>query len=163
MKKIPLVPRFAPSFGVQRPFRLWMTGSLAVIMAAMIPLRQPSSESERNHLMRVLRHSRFDVSETLSRIEISARDRGLSVLARVRGEQSVLVLGSSVGGTLVVMDEADSQPAIPLSLVVHQTRGGGADVLIASAQSADDWSAELPLAVVDDLRSLPGLVDRALL
>ena len=162
MKKLPFASRLAAPLGVQRPFRLWMTGSLAVVMAAMIPLRQAGGDSERGHLLKMLRHSPFDVSETLSRIEIAARDRGLSVLARALGTRSVLVLASSVGGTLVVMDEADSQPAIPLSLAIQQTRGGGADVLIASADSSEHWSG-LPLAVVDDLRALPGVVDRALL
>jgi hypothetical protein len=146
-----------------RPFRLWMTGSLAVVMAAMIPLRG-ASESERSHALRLLRHSRYDVSETLQRIELAARDRGLSVLARVAGAPPVLVLASSIGGTLVVMNEADSRPAMPLSLMVSAAADGGADVLVAStheANASSDWS-ELPSAVVDDLRALPGVVERAL-
>ena len=148
---------------MRRPFRLWMTGSLAVVMAAMIPLRG-ASEAERNHAMKLLRHSRFDVSETLQRIEIAARDRGLSVLAKVSGSQSVLVLAASIGGTLVVMNEADSRPAMPLGLMVSAAPDGGADVLIASAQpggETSDWS-ELPESVADDLRALPGVIDRAL-
>jgi hypothetical protein len=147
----------------RRPFRLWMTGSLAVVMAAMIPLRG-ASEDERHQAMKLLRHSRFDVSETLQRIELAARDRGLSVLARVAGAPSALVLASSIGGTLVVMDEADSPPEMPLSLMVSAAANGGADVLIASPRrvgEAGDWS-ELPSAVADDLRALPGLVERAL-
>ncbi|HEY9238592.1 MAG TPA: hypothetical protein VIP10_07130, partial [Burkholderiaceae bacterium] len=68
----------------RRPFRLWMSGSLAVAMAAMLPLRDVS-EAERHHTMKLLRHSRFDLSETMLRIESAARDRGLSVLARVAG------------------------------------------------------------------------------
>jgi uncharacterized protein (DUF302 family) len=148
---------------MRRPFRLWMTGSLAVVMAAMIPLRG-ASEAERNHALRLLRHSRFDVSETLQRIELAARDRGLSVLARVAGAPPVLVLASSIGGTLVVMNDADSRPAMPLSLMVSAAADGGADVLVAAAPEetlANDWS-ELPRAVVDDLRALPGVIERAL-
>ena len=148
---------------IRRPFRLWMTGSLAVVMAAMIPLRG-ASESERSHAMRLLRHSRFDVSETLQRIELAARDQGLSVLAMVPGSPPVLVLASSIGGTLVVMDSADSRPAMPLSLMVSAAPDGGADVLIASSQGeggASDWS-ELPPSVADDLRALPGVIERAL-
>ena len=49
---------------MRRPFRLWMTGSVAVVMAAMIPLRD-AVEPERSQALRVLRHSRFTVSETL--------------------------------------------------------------------------------------------------
>ena len=155
-----------PSFSVikaHRPFRLWMTGSLAVVMAAMIPLRG-ASEDERQLTMKLLRHSRFGVSETLQRIELAARDRGLSVLARVAGAPSALVLASSIGGTLVVMNEADSAPEMPLSLMVSAAADGGADVLVASLQQAggaDDWS-ELPSAVADDLRALPDVVERAL-
>ena len=146
-----------------RPFRLWMTGSLAVVMAAMIPLRG-ASEAERHHALRLLRHSRFDVSETLQRIELAARDRGLSVLARVGGTAPVLVLASSIGGTLVVMSRADSRPAMPLGLVVSAAADGGADVLVASTQAlgaAGDWS-DLPSEVAADLRALPGVVERAL-
>jgi|GEM_PF-714170 len=177
MKKIvqPLVQRWreesssgmlVPSMSVlkaRRPFRLWMTGSLAVVMAAMIPLRG-ASETERNHAMRLFRHSRFDVSETLQRIERAALDQGLSVLALVPGSPPALVLASSIGGTLVVMDDADSRPAMPLSLMVSASSDGGADVLVAMAQgagAAHDWS-ELPASVADDVRALPGVIDRAL-
>lgn len=147
-----------------RPFRLWMTGSLAVVMAAMIPLRA-ASEDERGHAMRLLRHSPFDVAETLQRIELAARDRGLSVLAKVAGAPPVLVLAASIGGTLVVMTNADSRPAMPLSLMVSASADGGADVMVATAQrdaDSTDWS-ELPASVVDDLRALPGVVERALI
>jgi hypothetical protein len=140
-----------------------MTGSLAVVMAAMIPMRDVPA-SERNSVMRLLRHSRFGVTETVQRIEAAARDRGLAVLAMMPGTHSVLVLASSIGGTLIVMDEADSRPAMPLSMMVREVRGGGAEVLISSASAAGEpqsWN-DLPAAVVDDLAALPGLVDRAL-
>ena len=157
-----LVPT-ASLLKARRPFRLWMTGSLAVVMAAMIPLRA-ASESDRSQAMRLLRHSRFDVAETLQRIELAAIDRGLSVLAKVAGSPPVLVLASSIGGTLVVMNEADSRPAMPLSLMVSAAADGGADVLVASASGDGvdgDWS-ELPPSVVADLRALPGVIERAL-
>ncbi len=147
----------------RRPFRLWMTGSLAVVMAAMIPMRA-MAETDRGQSARALRHSRFNVSETLQRIEVAARDQGLSVLARLPGDRAVLVLASSVGGTLVVMDEADSRPAMPLSLIVSGSSDGGADVLIGSGRSdasVGDWS-ELPASVAADLRSLPEVIERAL-
>lgn len=152
----------APS-EARRPFRLWMTGSLAVVMAAMIPLRA-ASEGERSQVLRVLRHSRFGVSETLQRLEVAARDCGLSVLAMVPGAPPVLVLAASIGGTLVVMSEADSRPAMPMSMMVREAAGGGADVLVAAAaegEAAQDWS-ELPRSVVDELQALPGVVERAL-
>ena len=148
---------------LRRPFRLWMTGSLAVVMATMIPLRV-AAETDRNHALRLLRHSRFGVSETLQRIEVAARDRGLSVLTMVPGAPPVLVLAASIGGTLVVMNEADSRPALPMSMMVREAADGGADVLVEAPPDGDaphDWS-ELPRSVVDELRSLPGVVERAL-
>lgn len=151
-----------PVLETPRPFRLWMTGSLAVVMAALVPVRDVP-DSERSSSMRVLRHSRFDVNETVLRIEQSARLQGLSVLARIGGARPVIVLASSVGGTLVVMDGATSALDVPLSVMVRAGEQGGADVLITSATAAGPghWR-ELPPAVVDDLAALPGLVDRAL-
>jgi hypothetical protein len=143
-------------FEIRRPFRLWMSGSIAVVMAAVVPFRDVSV-SERNHLMRLLRHSHFGVNETVRRLEASARDQGLPLLALLRGERPVLVLASSVGGTPVVMQDADSPPAMPLSLMVREGRAGGADVLV----TASDW-LDLPAPVADELASLPKLVDRAL-
>jgi hypothetical protein len=151
MKKLLHTP-----FEIRRPFRLWMTGSIAVVMAAVVPFRDVS-QTERNHLVRLLRHSHFGVNETVRRLEASARDQGLPPLALLRGERSVLVLASSVGGTPVVMQDADSAPAMPLSLMVREGRVGGADVLV----SASSW-LDLPAAVADELASLPKLVDRAL-
>jgi uncharacterized protein (DUF302 family) len=170
MKKLPFIQRLRESpAGVlapvetRRPFRLWMTGSLAVVMAALMPVRDVSP-SERGQLMRLLRHSQFGVRETVQRIEASVRDEGLSVLALLGGERPVLVLASRVGGTPVVMQNADSRPAMPLSLMISEGRGGGADVLVASfagAPVASGW-ADLPDAVVADLAALPMLVERAL-
>ncbi|MEP7294760.1 MAG: hypothetical protein ABI702_01130 [Burkholderiales bacterium] len=151
MKKLLQTP-----FEIRRPFRLWMSGSIAVVMAAMMPIRDVS-QSDRIQLMRLLRHSQFGVNETVRRLEATARDQGLPVLAMLPGERSILVLASSVGGTPVVMQEADSAPAMPLSLLVRGSRQGGADVLIASRAWFD-----LPAAVADELASLPQLVDRAL-
>ena len=146
----------------RRPFRLWMTGSLAVVMAAVIPMRDVS-DGDRNSVMRLLRHSRFGVNETVHRIELAARNHGLPVLALVPGARSVLVLGSSIGGTLVVMDDADSRPSVPLSLMIRQGRGG-TEILLASASTSEttrEWQ-DLPAAVVSDIQGLPGLVDQAL-
>jgi hypothetical protein len=168
MKKLLFPPRLRETpegvlapIEARRPFRLWMTGSLAVVMAAMIPMRDVF-ESDRQHAMRLLRHSRFDVSETVQRIEAAARDRGLPVLALMPGARPVLVLASSVGGTLVVMQEADSKPAMPLSVMVRADASGGSEVLITSADGGVHVWQGLPAAVVDDVQALPGLVERAL-
>ena len=151
-------PDLPPSLLTRRPFRLWMTGSFAVVMAALIPLREVGAE-ERASTLRMVRHSRFDVLETVHRIEAAARGQGLSVLARVGGDSLVIVLASSMGGTPVVMQHADSQPDVPLSVLVRAGIGGGAEVLIAT--DAQRWSG-LPAAAADDLASLPRLVELAL-
>lgn len=167
MEKIPFIHRLRKSpSGVlapvesRRPFRLWMTGSLAVVMAAVMPVRDVS-QAERSQLMRLLRHSQYGVNETVSRIEAMARDEGLPVLALLRGERPVLVLASRSGGTPVVMQTADSPPSMPLSLMISAGRHGGADVLVAGAPAAHGW-ADLPDGVVAELDALPSLVERAL-
>lgn len=170
MTKHPLIrrPQQPPSpklrgVPARRPFRLWMTGSIAVVMAAIAPVRDLSGAA-RSQATRVLRHSRYGVGETVRRIEIAARERGMSVLATTTGALTVLVLASSIGGTPVVMEEAGSQLAVPLSITVQASNDGGADVLVASttAGAASDVWEDLPAAVADDLAALPALVDRAL-
>ena len=145
---------------VRGPFRLWMSGSFAVVMAALLPLREVGAQ-EREDSHRVLRHSRFGVIETMQRIEAAAHDQGLSVLARISGDRPVIVLASSVGGTPVMMIDADSQPAVPLSVMVRAGSDGGADVLIAADDQRGHWSG-LPPAVAKDLAALPQLVEHAL-
>jgi uncharacterized protein (DUF302 family) len=144
------------------PFRLWMTGSLAVVSAALWP-RRDAGEFDRSAADRVLRKSPYSVSETVRRIEQAAMDEGLSVLVRLGGAQPVIVLASSVGGTPVVMDDPDSQPDVPLSVKVRKGALGDTEVLIAQSpeESGTDWH-DLPDAVADDMAALPRLLDRAL-
>jgi hypothetical protein len=147
---------------VRRPFRLWMTGSVAVVMAALLPSRV-WAEAEQNETHRVLRHSRYGVTETVQRIEAAALSQGLSVLARLAASpHPVIVLESSVGGTLVVMDESNARVAIPFSLQVRESADGGADVLLATLAEAPpgQWE-DVPERVVADLALLPELIDRA--
>lgn len=168
-ERVPAAPpprpdrRRVPRAQARPPLRLWMTGSIAVVMAALMPTRA-SAEVERSDSHRVLRHSRFGVVETVQRIEAAAMSQGLSVLARVgAAPQPVIVFESSVGGTLVVMDEGNARVEIPFSLQVSASADGGADVWLATqvdpAQSA--WK-DVPERVVADLAMLPDLVGRAL-
>lgn len=147
---------------IQRPLRLWMTGSIAIVMAALMPSRA-SAEAERSETHRVLRHSRYGVVETVQRIEAAALSRGLPVLARVgAAPQPVIVFESSVGGTLVVMDEDSARVEIPFSLQVRASPDGGADVLLATPfdPATSVWK-DVPERVAADLAMLPELVDRA--
>ena len=144
------------------PSRLWMTGSIALVMAALMQGRVAAGE-ERVRTPRVARLSPYGVSETVLRIEEAARRDGLSVLVRIDGARPVIVLASSVGGTPVVLHGADPQPDMPLAVQVCLGADGGTEVLIAaSADDADtDWT-ELPVGAADDLARLPALLDRAL-
>lgn len=157
-----------PARTPRRPFRLWMSGSLAVVLAALVTARGLPDDDDRDDPrsstpQRALRHSPYGVAETVSRIEAVARERGQVVLLRVGGAAPVIVFGSSVGGTPVVMDRADSRPDVPLAVQVRAAADGGAEVLIADAQLAyAEAIGELPGAVADEIAALPALVDRAL-
>ncbi|MBX3605023.1 MAG: hypothetical protein KF788_07115 [Piscinibacter sp.] len=146
--------------GIRKPFRLWMTGSLAVVMASLCTGRGVLDDERLAASMRVVRHSPYSVTETVLRIEEAARQRGQEVLARIDGSALVLVLASSVGGTPVVMTAADAPPDVPLSVQVRRNDEGGADVLVAR----DLGSAlhGLPDTVAAELAALPGLLERAL-
>jgi hypothetical protein len=145
---------------LRTPFRLWMTGSLAVVMASLCTGRGVLDAERLASSMRVLRHSPFGVNETLRRIEAAAEARGLQVLARVGQQGPVIVLASAVGGTPVLMESADSAPDVPLSVQVVRSADGGADVLVP--QSLDSGWDGLPDMVADELAELPALLDRAL-
>lgn len=157
-RRIEALPRkFPEAAPLRKPHRLWMTGSFAVVMAALGPVQ------ERIATKRVFRQSPYGLHETVQRLEAEARQQGLSVLAEIDDAQPVIVLGSSIGGTPVVMDRANSRPDVPLSVGVRERVGGGVEVLLADAAEArdSDW-ADLPSEVADDLAALPGWVDRAL-
>ena len=145
---------------LRTPFRIWMTGSLAVVMASLCTGRGVLDAERLASSMRVLRHSPFGVGETLRRIEAAAEARGLQVLARVGQQGPVIVLASAAGGTPVLMESADSAPDVPLSVQVVRSADGGADVLVP--QSLDSGWDGMPDRVADELAGLPALLDRAL-
>lgn len=145
---------------LRTPFRLWMTGSLAVVMASLCVGRNVLDDERLAGTMRVLRHSPYSVQETMQRIEQAARASGHEVIARIGPQGSVIVLASSVGGTPVLMESPDSAPDVPLSVQVRRTPDGGADVLVP--QSLDSGWDGLPAPVAEELAGLPELLDRAL-
>lgn len=138
-----------------KPHRLWMTESFAVVMAAL------NSTRDRGATRRVLRQSPYSLGETLLRIEAEALNQGLSVLVEWNGAHPVIVLNSSIGGTPVMMNRADSGPYVPLSVGVREC-AGGAEVLLIDPDATDtDWG-DLPSAVADDIAALPSWVESAL-
>lgn len=148
---------------MKHPFRFWMTGSVAVVMAAL-GIGRSALAHERHPLSQ---SSRFRVTETVQRIEACALEHGLSVFTRVgsvtnpygeREEFMLIVFASSAGdGTPVLMEGPGSQPEVPLAVAVRADPTGGAEVLF----SGSDWD-DLPANVTRDLTELPILVADAL-
>ena len=145
---------------MKQPFRTWMTGSVAVVMAAL-GIGRGALAQERSPLTQ---SSRYRVLETVQRLEACAGDHGLSVFTRVgsgadgaRDEQMLIVFASSAGGTPVLMEGPESQPEVPLTLAVRADSTGGAEVVFAGS----DWD-DLPATVARDLIELPMLVADAL-
>lgn len=143
---------------MKHPFRFWMTGSVAVVMAAF-GMGRGALASERHPLSQM---SRFRVMETVHRIEACAQRHGLSVFTRVgrgcdRDEEMLIVFESAAGGTPVLMEGPSSHPEVPLTVSVRADATGGAQVLFAGP----DWD-DLPPAVARDLTELPMLVADAL-
>lgn len=148
---------------MKHPFRFWMTGSVAVVMAAL-GMGRSALAHERHPLSQ---SSRFRVTETVQRIEACAHKHGLSVFTRVmsdtnrygeRDELMLIVFASSSGdGTPVLMEGPESQPEVPLAVAVRADPTGGAEVLFAGS----DWE-DLPANVTRDLTELPIMVADAL-
>lgn len=151
---------------MKNPFRFWMTGGLAMLMAAVGGGQAYASE-DRLMLARV---SPYSLHETVARIEASAQRHGLHVMARLpqrqglfqrEGGRFIIVLESTQGGTPVEMTTADGQPDLLLSVVVRRGAGGLTEVLLPQGALHDlpeGASAELQ----HDLADLPGVVDEAL-
>lgn len=149
-----------------RLFRFWMTGCIAVVAAAMASAR-PVSANER-HV--TARSSRYDVAETIERIEARAKVHGLSLFARLKppaggtrvatagnGEGAMMVFESARGGTPVLMAADRSAPSLPLSLIVRRNEAGATEVVLV----ADEWEG-LPDEVASDVTHLPRVVEEAL-
>jgi uncharacterized protein (DUF302 family) len=144
---------------MKHPFRFWMTGSVAVVMAALGIGRGAMAHERSPHSSQA---SRFRVMETVQRIEACAPQHGLSVFTKVckgdgRDEFTLIVFESAAGGTPVLMEGPESQPEVPLAVVVRADAAGGTEVLIAG----EDWD-DLPPSVARDLTELPMLVADAL-
>ncbi len=145
-----------PEGGARVPHRWWTTGSLAVVMAALLPLRD-LAERHGDDGLHLLGSSRFDTAETVRRIERAAAGHGLFVLTKLRGEWPLIVLASFAGETPVVMETADADPALPLGLLLRPSQSG-AEVLVRAVVSPV-WE---PGRAADRLASLPRVLEQAL-
>jgi hypothetical protein len=142
------------------PYRIWMTGSVAVVMASLVALRaMPEPERAR----RVTRSSPYSVAETVLRIEEAAARSGLGVLLREDGAETVVVLASSAGGTPVAMATAGGAPDMPLAFQVRAQAGGAS--VVSTAPTRPELAGALRAvspAAADELAALPRLIDGAL-
>lgn len=155
---------------MKNPFRFWMTGGAAMILAALSGGSRAVGMEDRVTHTRV---SRYSVEETVSRIEASALRHGLPVLARLqpsalaRAERDnqqtplIIVLESSQGGTPVSMEGPNDLPALLLSVTVREGLGGTTEVWFADGRF-DELPDGMTPEVRHDLEDLPSLVDEAL-
>jgi hypothetical protein len=146
----------------RRPVQVWMTGSIAVVMAAMVQLRgETDADSANERPRRVALASPYGVAETVLRIEAEAAQRGLQVLWRDARGDVLLVLASAAGVTPVAFDGEAAQA--PLALHVLPGADGAARVLLPAASGvlAGALRSVSPQAA-DELAQLPALVERAL-
>ncbi|CAN5504252.1 hypothetical protein BH09PSE5_BH09PSE5_34580 [soil metagenome] len=143
--------------------RYWMSGGLAVVMAALggncfAADDRPSAVTS----------SRYDIIETANRIEASAARHGLSVFTRLRqspmigldGDRRALmiVLECASGGTPVFMDGSSERPGLPLSVLLRVDERGSTQVMIPTV-----WWEDLPQQLAADVAGMPALVADALL
>jgi hypothetical protein len=150
---------------MKNPFRLWMTGGIAVLVAAVGGLRG-DGDDERLTLARI---SRYGMAETVQRIEASAQRHGMHVLVclpQARPDAAgdarcVLVLESTQGGTPVVMEREGARPDLLLSVTLQRRRTGGTEVFVHEGLTGD-LPEGLSAALRHDLADLPRVLEEAL-
>jgi uncharacterized protein (DUF302 family) len=148
------------------PLRLWMTGCVAVVMAAMgSNLARAKPEQAPDRTGRHALVSPYGVEETVSKIEAAASSHGLVVFAkRASGEQrqATLVLGFSGGVTPVMMGEHATDIELPLQIDVVRGADGRTEVRFHEPWM---WSGDGADAAPDELKAiqpLPALLQSAL-
>jgi uncharacterized protein (DUF302 family) len=159
---------------MKNPFRIWRTGAVAVVLAALggPGFADDASMVEERSVQRL--SSPYDVDETVHRIELSARhrgvpvfgcfeqDRGCASVARHRALSSgmrVVVLESSQGGTPVLMGARETGARegnafeLPLSIRVRPGSDGRTEVWVASNQDRQGvlQGLDLDLAALDEV------------
>lgn len=156
---------------MRKRLRVWRTGALAVVLAAVGGAGFADDTGLLDEASLQCLSSPFDVDETVHRIGLSARQRGMAVFACVephgggariaRGaapgnDARVVVLESAEGGTPVLMAEGDSDDnaiALPLSIHVRPDGGGRSEVWVEAPHRADELLPGLghDLAVLDSV------------
>jgi hypothetical protein len=143
------------------PWRFWITGGLAAVLAAAAQDDARSSENARTRI------SRYGARETVQRIELVARDLGLPLFAKLAPRAAnagewLIVLGSDTEHTLVLQSEPGAPLELPLTVRVATDGERGTEVRIAAS---GEWLAAqdgVPPEVAARLADLPKLVDAAI-
>lgn len=148
------------------PLRLWMTGCVAVVMAAMgSNLARAKPEQTHDRTGRHALVSPYDVEETVSKIEAAASSHGLVVFAkRACGEpcQATLVLGFSGGVTPVLMGEHATDIELPLQIDVVKAVDGRTEVRFHEPWTWLEGAEGSAPAELRAIQPLPDLLQRAL-
>lgn len=159
---------------MKHPMRFWRTGAVAVVLAALgsAGFAEDANAAEEGAMQCL--SSPYDVDETVHRIELSARQRGIAVfgcfeqhsngasIARAHAGSTrdrVVVLESPQGGTPVLMAgqragaRNDGAFDLPLSIRVRPGRDGRSEVWLEAPQLGQGMLQELErdLAALDDV------------
>ncbi|MEO8123581.1 MAG: hypothetical protein ABI633_05985 [Burkholderiales bacterium] len=120
---------------MKNPLRFWRTGAVAVVLAAIggAGFADDTSAVEEGSLQCL--SSPYDVDETVHRIELSARHRGVSVFGCFEQRS---------GGASIARGHT---PASGMRVVVLESRHGGTPVLMAAGGARDRDAFELPLSI----------------
>jgi hypothetical protein len=144
-----------------RPWRFWITGGLAAVLAA-VAQGEARADNARTRL------SRYSPRETVQRIEMVARDHGLPMFAKIvpggagRDGEWLLVLGSDAEHTPVLQAAPGAPLQLPLTVRVASSGERGTEVHILRS---GEWLAtqdDVPADVAAQLQALPAVVDAAI-
>lgn len=161
---------------MKNPLRFWRTGAVAVVLAAIGGAGFADDADAIGEGAVLCISSPYDVDETVQRLELSARQRGVAVFGCFRhdgegtgdvrseaGEQ-VVVLESAQGGTPVWMAADDAESAdgrafeLPLGIRVRPGGDGRAEVWV----EAHDSRSKMPQGLAVDLAARDDVVRAAL-
>ncbi len=164
-------------------FRFWMSGCAAIISLALAGFGDDLTEDgDIESKPGIWQVSRFDMAQTLQRLEACAPAHGFTVIACwspkpasagsthagartsrhavASSAGSVLVFATRAGGTPVLMNDERAVPDLPLSLRLRLRSDGRAEVLMPPDSLV--YGPDLPNEVIRELVELPNLVAQAL-
>ena len=164
-------PRSFSSLRSSRPFKIWTTGCLAIVVAALnaAPVKAKANFSSltalgqrqfngRGHEWK----SELTVSETIHKIENLLQSQGLEIFAKFSPHSSnvkTLVLGSAEGVTPVLLEQPGEPVGLPLRVDIFEDDYGQTAI-----RFDDSWMLEQEVMLSDDMGAfltLPHLLHQA--